>query len=422
VRSHRFLVLFLVGAALAATAAVGRDDQASAVLAARAASVASPLEGAHWIAGWSASPEAATKQIGFPRGFADQTVRNVVFASVGGSMARVTFTNTFGKRPLEIGGASIGRVLRGAQLEPASDAPLAFSGSRSVVIPPGGSVVSDPVPFPVRALEPLAVSVFLPDRTGAPTDHRIAREINFVALDNQVLKTGATAFTRTTTSWYYVSGLEVLSSPRELGTVVAFGDSITDGAHSRIDANLRWPNDLARRFDAIPGQTLSVVDAGLSGNRLLGRSHCCGPSGLSRFNRDVASQPGAREVIVLEGVNDIGYANASADQIIAGYRDLIRRAHALGLKIFGGTITPFEGAGYWSPAKEITREAVNAWILHSHAFDGAIDFASVVADPANPQRLRPAYDSSDHLHPNSAGYHAMAQAANLATLLSAAHS
>jgi lysophospholipase L1-like esterase len=209
--------------------------------------------------------------------------------------------------------------------------------------------------------------------------------------------------------------------------VVAFGDSITDGYHSNLNANARWPNDLARRFLAgPPGQALGVVDAGISGNRVLNNSACFGIRGVTRFLRDVAARTGARYVIVLEGINDIGFSdlpntgcfapntNVSAAQIIHGYKILIAAAHRAGLKIFGATLTPFQGSLYYTAAGEAKREAINHWIRTSHAFNGVIDFAKAVQDPANPLQILPAFDSGDHLHPNDAGYQAMANAINLA--------
>jgi len=215
--------------------------------------------------------------------------------------------------------------------------------------------------------------------------------------------------------------------------VVAIGDSITDGVNSSVGANARWPNDLARRLDAVSGPTLAVADEGIGGNRVLTDSPFYGVSAEARFERDVLDQPGVRDVIVLEGINDIGFSagpplpvtgglprqgtGVSADQIIAGYRQLIAAAHARGLRIFGATLLPFQGAGYYSAAGEATREAVNTWIRTSRAFDGVIDFDKVMRDPADPLRLNPSYDSGDHLHPNDAGYQAMANAINLAMLL-----
>jgi len=209
------------------------------------------------------------------------------------------------------------------------------------------------------------------------------------------------------------------------GTVVAFGDSITDGVNSSVGGNDRWPDDLARRLGAVAGPTLSVADEGIGGNRLLTASRCCGASAQARFARDALDQPGVRDVIVLEGINDIGTSvgprhldtGLTPARMIAGYRDLIVQAHARGVRIFGATLLPYHGAGYYSPAGEAIREAVNAWIRTSGAFDGVVDFDAAMRDPADPLRLNPAYDSGDHLHPNDAGYQAMADAISLDMLL-----
>ena len=201
--------------------------------------------------------------------------------------------------------------------------------------------------------------------------------------------------------------------------MVALGDSITDGVGSTAGADARWPNDLARRLDALAGPTLAVADEGVGGNRVLIGARCCGASAEARFERDALDQPGVRDIIVLEGINDIGFSlgGVSTAQIIAGYEQLIGHAHARGLRIFGATLLPFQGAGYYTPAGEATREAVNTWIRTSGAFDGVVDFDAVMRDPADPLRLNPAYDCGDHLHPDDAGYQAMADAISLQMLL-----
>jgi len=360
-------------------------------------------------------------------GFANQTIRNVVFTSVGGTMVRVRFTNAFGTVPLEIGRAAIGPAGGGGPPAVGTSVPLAFDGRPSVLIPPGGEVVSDPAPLAVRALQALAVSVFLPGPTGPATEHAVARQVNYVADGNHSLDGSGSAFTAQDTSWFFIDGVDVLSRAASAGTIVALGDSITDGVGSRTGADARWPNDLARRLDASGQAAIGVVDEGIAGNRVLSDPPCCGPSAVARFQTDVAERSGAREVILLEGINDIGqarsdgpltapHADVSAAEIIAGDEELIRDAHAAGLQIIGATLTPFGKSVHWTAAGELKRAQVNNWILTSGAFDGVIEFAKAVADPADPQMLDPAYDSGDHIHPNDAGYLAMANAINLTML------
>lgn len=381
----------------------------------------------HWLASWGASPQPATRGNLSQRGFDAQTIREIVFTSAGGVRIRVRFTNAYGTRPLRIGRAAVAIQSHGASIIPGTTVPVYFAGHRSVVIAPGAEQTSDPVALAVGPGTHLAVSVFLPGPTGPATEHADAQQQNYVAA-GQHLRSGPGAFRTRTYSWYFLNGVDVLASRRVLGAVVALGDSITDGVGSRVGADARWPNDLARRLTARGGATLAVVDEGIGGNRVLNPAPCCGPSALTRFERDVRDQPGVRDVILLEGINDIGYSqnrgaltaphtSVSALQIVEGYTRIIAFAHAAGLKIFGATLTPFRGARYWTSEGEAKRDAVNDWIRTSGAFDGVIDFARAVADPEDPERLNPAYDSGDHLHPNAAGYRAMAAAVNLAALV-----
>jgi lysophospholipase L1-like esterase len=400
--------------ALAATVAVGTASRPAAA-----------ARGYDWVTSWTASAQDPVPGTPGSAGFRDQTVRNIIVPSVGGNMIRLELTNAFGRSPLQVGRVTVAVADLGAGVVPGTIHPVSFGGSVSVRIPAGEQVLSDPVHMQVSALQELAVSIYLPGRTGVATRHTDALQVNWVSTaGDHAGEAGVGAFTIPALSWYYLSGLDVRSS-RADGTVVAFGDSITDGVNSSVGGNDRWPDGLARRLGAVAGPTLSVADEGIGGNRLLTASRCCGASAQARFARDVLDQVGVRDVIVLEGINDIGLSvgprhadtGLTPARVIAGYRDLIAQAHARGVRIFGATLLPYQGAGYYSPAGEAIREAVDAWIRTSGAFDGVVDFDAAMRDPANPLRLNPAYDSGDHLHPNDAGYQAMADAINLDMLL-----
>jgi lysophospholipase L1-like esterase len=397
-----------------------------------------------WVATWAASPmqgtalESATAYAGF----SNQTVRNIIYTSVGGDEVRVQVSNTFGTTSLTVGGVSVGVVLDGAQLVPGTARAVTFGGKASVTIPAGAQVLSDPLAMRVMPLQELAVSLYLPKATGPATNHGDAQQTGYVASGNHAGDTAAAAYTTTDSSWFFLDGLDV-HDPAAPATIVAFGDSITDGYQSQVDANARWPNYLARRLDTAFGSSApAVVDEGISGNRVLNNSACFGQSAEARFERDALSQPGVKDVILLEGINDIGFSGnpdtgcsvpndptVTAAQIEAGYRELIDMAHARGVKIFAGTLTPFGGShaiydgNYGTAYGEALREAVNTWIRTSHAFDGVIDFARVTQDHYDPLYLNPAYNSFntaansyDSLHPNDLGYQAMADAINLALL------
>jgi len=411
---------------------------ASGAVTASAATHQSQGRGMHWVASWGASPSPATPAGLLPgdisaAGFSDQTVRDIVFTSVGGSAARVTISNSFGAAPLRVGQVDVAVAGPGATLVPGTTHVLTFGGRRGVTIRPGAQARSDPARMAVPRLTNLAISIYLPTATGPATYHQDAQQTNYVSTaGNFAGQQDGSAFTTTASSWFFADALDVAGAagaPRVHGTVVAFGDSITNGHQSTQNANARWPNDLARRLlSGPPGQALGVIDEGISGNRLLHDSPCFGVNALARLNRDALTQAGAKDVILLEGINDIGFSNlpnsgcavpdtaVSAAQIIGADLQIIHRAHAAGLKIFGGTLTPFKGSLYWSPAAEAKREAVNHWIQTSGAFDGVIDFAAAVASPSDPLVMTPAFDSGDHLHPDDAGYQAMANAVDLAML------
>ena len=372
----------------------------------------------HWVGTWSASPQAA----GTPVQINGQTVREIVHTSIGGDRVRVRLSNAYGTSPLDIGSAHLAVRSVGASIAAGSDRVLMFNGSPTITIPAGALVVSDPVTLKVPELGDLAVSVFIPGNVAAATEHSLGLQTTYISPPGDFTGAASMAAATTTLSWYFLTGVEVKASEKTKA-VVTLGDSITDGFASTPDTNRRWPNRFAERLQAQPGKfRLAVLDEGISGNRVL--HDFIGTNALARLDRDVLVQTGAKYVIVLEGINDIGIPGAfglaaeqvTAEQIIAGHRQIIDRAHALGLKIFGGTLTPFEGTifpGYFSAAGEVKRQAVNEWIRTSKAYDAVIDFDAVTRDPAHPTRFLPIYDSGDHLHPNDTGYKAMADAVDL---------
>ncbi len=370
----------------------------------------------HWVGSWSTAMHAPDVGFGITNpGFDNQTLRQIVHTSVGGDQVRVKLS-TFGANALVVGAAHIALRDAGAAIVPGSDRTLTFSGHPSITIPASGAVLSDPVDLHVPDLGDLAVSIFLPESTGPATWHFAALQTSYVSPEGDFTASTTMPVASTTQAWFWLQAVEVVAS-KQTGAIVAFGDSITDGTASTPDTNNRWPNFLARRLIAQPGNhKMGVLDEGIAGNRIL--HDIIGANALARFDRDVLVQTGVTHVIVLEGINDIGFAalgfeGATADQIIAGHRQLIERAHARGLTIYGATLTPFAGSGYYTAEGEAKRGAVNAWIRTSGAYDGVIDFDAVTRDPNHPLSFLPLYDSGDHLHPNDTGYEAMGNAIDL---------
>jgi lysophospholipase L1-like esterase len=368
----------------------------------------------------------------FITGLADQTVRNIVHTTIGGSRVRVRLSNGAGTQPVTFNAAYIGLQLNGGNIVPGSNQRLTFGGKTSVTIPAGADALSDEVRFSVEANQNLAVSFYTATATGVPSMHNEADQTTYIANGN-VAGVDSPSFQFTSHSWYFMREVEVRTSRDVEGAIVPFGDSITDGTASTIDANHRYPDFLARRIQASRGPRWAVLNEGYGGDRVLTDSGCFGVNGVARLDRDVLLRPGAKAVILLMGINDIGFSdapafpppldiynpcfepktNVSAEQIIDGYRQIIAQVHAKGMRVYGGTLTPYKGAFYWTPSGEAKRETINTWIRESGAFDGVVDFAAALADPADPLRMRLQFDSGDHLHPNDAGYEAMANAVDL---------
>jgi len=388
-----------------------------------------------WFATWYAAPQ--DYNILFPGTtvppltISNQSIRQIVHTSHGGSVIRVKLTNFFGTTPVTIGQARIARSTGNGGIDLATDHALRFGGRSSVTLAPGEERWSDNVNLQVPTQADLAITLYVPLSTPVVTTHTIGMQTNYLSPGNQA--GAATMSSSTETGMYYwlsevdasTSGAtgnvtDLASHPYKV--VVAFGDSITDGYGSTPDTNRRWPNDLDNRVQAAARRLgrVSVVNAAISGNRWIYDG--VGPAAVTRFAHDVAGVSGATHVMILLGINDIGLGelyppqNVSADQIIAAMRATIAQAKTSGIKIYLATLTPYNGASYYDAAGEMKREAINAFVRSANGADGVLDFDQVVRDPSNPTTLLPAYDSGDHLHPNDVGYQAMADSIDLGVL------
>jgi lysophospholipase L1-like esterase len=391
---------------------------ASAVLALPAVAGS---EDEHWVGTWSTAlhqPSPGPPGLTNP-GFTNQTLRQIVRASVGGDRVRIRLS-TFGAGVVVIGAAHVAIRAEGAAIVPESDRPLTFGGQASITIPAGAVVISDPVALQVPASGDLAVSIYVPGSTGPATWHFVALQTSYVSPNGDFTGSVAMPVASTTQAWFWLAGVEVATSG-QTGGIVTLGDSVSDGTRSTPDTNNRWPDHLARRLLSQPGNhKMGVLNQSITGNRLLHDG--IASNALARFDRDVLAQSGVSHVMVLLGNNDIWVGEllfpaeaVTADQIIQGHRQLIQRARAQGLRIYGCTLTPLQGfvPEFVLPVIEAKRQAVNAWIRTSGEYDAVIDFDEVTRDPALPARLLPIYDSGDHLHPNDAGYEAMGNAIDL---------
>ncbi|MFQ6193411.1 SGNH/GDSL hydrolase family protein [Streptomyces sp. NPDC000405] len=423
--------------------------------AARAGTTGGADTGARWRAGWSAPvqrPSSGFEENWAETGFDRQSVRQVVRVTDGGSGARIRLSNRYGAAPLTVDAASLALAGAGAEARPGTLRSLTFDGASSVVVPAGGEVVSDAAELPVEPLSSVTVTVYFAGPTGPATFHAQAYATSFRAPGDRTADGRAEGFTERTHSWYYLSDVEVTgvevtgeevtgeamtgievtgievtgSADVASGTVVTFGDSLTDGFGSTVGADRRYPDALAERLRAA-GRSRAVLNAGIGGNLLLNDSPWFGERAPARFDRDVLDKPGVRSVIVLVGLNDIGFSEVdlptyrpnplvSVAELTAGYAELVERAHRRGVRVIGGTLLPFKGAEYHTPRAEAKRVALNEWIRTSGVFDAVADFAAALAAPDDAETLDPAYDSGDHKHPNDAGYRVMAGAVPLESL------
>lgn len=377
----------------------------------------------HWVGTWAASPYAAPNRTD-PSGNAhfgstDTTFREIVHISIGGSAARVILSNEFGVESLTIGAAQIALSAGTSEIDSTTASPLTFGGRPTVTIPRGAMAVSDPVNLKLAPFAEVAVSLFLPAQPIQQiSQHGFADQTNYVAEGNVV---GAKTLEspKELYSWPFLKGIDVETGDKA-ASIVTFGDSITDGAHSTRNANARWPDILARRLQANKKTAeLGVLNEGIGGNRILHDN--TGPSALARFDRDVLAQAGVKYLVIMESINDIGHATdpakpydvVTAEDLITGLSQLATRAHTHGIKVIGATLTPFVGAKYQSPAGEEMRQTINKWIRTTNQLDGVVDFDKVTADPTHPGMFLPLDDSGDHLHPGDAGYKAMGDSIDL---------
>lgn len=376
-----------------------------------------------WIATWAPAYYSAPARPTHPDSadrtptYVDRTLRQIVHTTVGGTRVRIRLTNEYGDRALVVGALHVAVRDSGARVKPGTDRVVTFGGRPGVVIRTGSKVMSDDVALDVPQLGDLAITMYLPDTTRAWTVHGAAYQTNYVGAGDQSARDDL-AVERTMTQWLFVAGVDVVNA-RAAGAVVTLGNSITDGTGSTVNANARWPDGLARRLLASKETPRAVVNAGISGNKVL--TFGTGPSALARLDRDVLMQPGVTHVVILEGINDIlrGTNNkdprddVSAQELIYGLRQLVDRAHERGLVVIGATLAPIGGLARGGPVAEAKVDTVNTWIRTSGAYDGVIDFYKITGDPSQPNRFLPAYDSGDHLHPSDAGYAAMANAIDL---------
>ena len=375
-----------------------------------------------WVASWGASQQIPEPQNAMaPDDLQDATMRQIFHLSVGGSALRVHLSNAFGTDPLRFTSVHIARPMSAvsSSIDAASDRALTFSGNSDANVPPGAELVSDPLDYPVSALSDLAVTFHLDGAPDRQTGHPGSRATSYFVHGDFPAAANLLDAKRID-HWYQVSEIDVLA-PAEAASVVVLGDSITDGHGATTNGNDRWTDVLAQRLQASPGtRSIGVSNQGIGGNHLL--TDGLGPNALARFDRDVLAPAGVRWLIVFEGVNDLGGLartaevspeehNARVKQVISAYEQIVVRAHAHGLRVYGATITPYVGSDYYHPSavSEADRQAVNAWIRDAGHFDSVIDFDKVVLDPQHPDHLLPANDCGDHLHPSPAGYRAMGE-------------
>jgi lysophospholipase L1-like esterase len=371
-----------------------------------------------WVTTWTTSPSTLPPAGAAEDSLENQTVRLIVHTSVGGRALRLRLSNTHGDRAVTIDSATIARQQQDASIVPATSQPITFAGQQAVTIPRWATVMSDPIRFDVPQSGNLAVSLYIPHDSGFITTHALSNQTNYISEPGDHSAAAVLPVAEQSTGWPWLTGIDIIPD-QAVTAIVTLGDSITDGWGSTESRNQRWPNHFAHRLYADDSVAdYAVINAGISGNRVTTEGNpTFGQNLQARFQRDVLALSNVSHIILLEGINDIGMSSRtgpliSAEQIIAGYRQIIARAHADGIKVIGATLLPYEGAAYYTEEGNRVRLAVNEFIRNSGEFDGVIEFDRVVQDPSNPNRIRPDF-TADNLHPNDAGYRAMADSIDL---------
>ncbi|MGG1945810.1 SGNH/GDSL hydrolase family protein [Trinickia sp. NRRL B-1857] len=418
-----------------------RVAMAAALVVAASAAAAAPVAAqsateSGWVSAWATALQSIPDLADPPPLYrtpevAGRTVRQIVYPTLSGRGARIRISNAYGRGPLALTDVVLARSAGGADTQPGTSVRVTFAGKNAVTLQPGQEIDSDPVQTAVVAGEPYAISLVAGPRQTLTAWHRVANQVNYVSTPgDHAADVASNAFVRKFTESAWVSALDVRAP--DASAIAAIGDSITDGLRSSLNRNRRWPDAFARRLDEGGAAHWSVLNLGISGNRLLSASSCYGEALERRFDRDALAHPGVRAVIVMIGINDINFAAmppragldcdfphtpVTARDLIDGYRRLIERAHRSGVRIYGATLTPAS----LPPAREAMRASVNEWIRTSGVFDGVIDFDAALRDGAHPVQLQRRFDSGDHIHPNDDGYAAMAEAVPLATIAGLAH-
>lgn len=409
-------LVFVLGAACTARVRPDPRPRVDRAVLTRAQALAGDSAAARWVGTWGAAPQLTEPRNMPPApGLSASTLRQVVHLSIGGDTLRLRLSNAFGNGPLTIGAVHLAPSLGDGAIAQPRDVAMTFHGQPGVTLQPGDAATSDPIAYEVAPLSDLAVTMFVANAPSGVTGHPGSRTTSYLQAGDDVSASALPDAARTD-HWYLLTGIDVVDPPGR--ALVVLGNSIADGRGSGTNRQDRWPDDLARRLHANRETAdVAVLNEGIGGNCVL--RACLGPAGMDRLERDVLDAPGARWLIVSEGVNDIGGARTAqgadsvAQGLIAAYREIIARAHARGIRVYGVPILPFGASFYDSPDHQRARDAVNRWIRTSHAFDAVLDLDAAMRDPAQPTRLRSDVDSGDHLHPNELGYRVMADAIDL---------